>query len=115
MRLDEGHYDVLIPAVSGLHRVDQAHRITETLSLETMCPPIGAGIIALQCRAEDVVRPRFGSEWHSVGRSEPPFGSEWRRAGQGWRGQRGGAAPRFMDHVVPPRRPSWMGSGGRWW
>jgi hydroxymethylbilane synthase len=53
MRLDEGHYDVLIAAVSGLRRVDQAHRITETLTLETMCPPIGAGIIALQCRAED--------------------------------------------------------------
>lgn len=53
MRLDEGHFDVLIAAVSGLRRVDQAHRITETLSLETMCPPIGAGIIALQCRADD--------------------------------------------------------------
>jgi hydroxymethylbilane synthase len=53
MRLDEGHIDVLIAAVSGLHRVDQADRITEVLSLETMCPPIGAGIIALQCRADD--------------------------------------------------------------
>lgn len=53
MRLDEGHVDVLIAAVSGLHRVEQADRITETLSLETMCPPIGAGIIALQCRADD--------------------------------------------------------------
>lgn len=52
-RLDEGHIDVLIAAVSGLHRVGQAHRITETLDLETMCPPIGAGIIALQCRADD--------------------------------------------------------------
>lgn len=46
MRLDEGHFDVLIAAVSGLHRVEQADRITETLSLETMCPPIGAGTIA---------------------------------------------------------------------
>lgn len=53
MRLDEGHFDVLIAAVSGLHRIDQAHRITEVLSLETMCPPIGAGIIALQCRGDD--------------------------------------------------------------
>jgi len=53
MRLDEGHFDGLIAAVSGLHRVDQADRITEVLSLETMCPPIGAGIIALQCRADD--------------------------------------------------------------
>lgn len=53
-RLDEGHFDVLIAAVAGLHRVGQADRITEILSLETMCPPIGAGIIALQCRVDDV-------------------------------------------------------------
>ncbi|NNH69055.1 hydroxymethylbilane synthase [Nocardia uniformis] len=52
-RLDEGHVDVLIAAVSGLHRVDQAHRITETLDLDTMCPPIGAGILTVACRAED--------------------------------------------------------------
>ncbi|WP_433715459.1 hydroxymethylbilane synthase [Nocardia sp. CA-084685] len=52
-RLEEGHIDVLIAAVSGLHRVDQAHRITETLDLDTMCPPIGAGVIALQCRDDD--------------------------------------------------------------
>lgn len=53
MRLDEGHVDVLVAAVAGLHRVGQADRITETLSLDTMCPPVGAGIIALQCRADD--------------------------------------------------------------
>jgi hydroxymethylbilane synthase len=53
MRLDEAHFDVLIAAVSGLRRVDQAGRITEILPLETMCPPIGAGIIALQCRVDD--------------------------------------------------------------
>ncbi|WP_063037527.1 hydroxymethylbilane synthase [Nocardia pseudovaccinii] len=53
-RLEEGHVDVLIAAVSGLHRVEQAHRITETLDLDTMCPPIGAGVIALQCRDDDV-------------------------------------------------------------
>ncbi|OCF85911.1 hydroxymethylbilane synthase [Nocardia brasiliensis] len=52
-RLEEGHVDVLIAAVSGLHRVGQQHRITETLDLETMCPPIGAGIIALECRSGD--------------------------------------------------------------
>jgi hypothetical protein len=35
----------------------------------------------------------------------------------GWRhdrdGHRGGAAPRFIDQVTPPSRPSWMGSGAR--
>ncbi|WP_405181325.1 hydroxymethylbilane synthase [Nocardia sp. NBC_01377] len=52
-RLEEGHIDVLIAAVSGLHRVNQAHRITETLGLDVMLPPIGAGVIALQCRKDD--------------------------------------------------------------
>jgi len=62
LRLDEGHFDVLIAAVSGLHRVDQADRITEILSLETMCPPIGAGIIALQCRADDTDLLALGAQ-----------------------------------------------------
>jgi hydroxymethylbilane synthase len=66
MRLDEGHYDVLIAAVSGLHRVDQADRITEVLSLETMCPPIGAGIIALQCRADDTDLLALGAQLNDV-------------------------------------------------
>jgi hydroxymethylbilane synthase len=52
-RLDEGYVDVLIAAVSGLVRVGQQHRITETLPIEIMCPPIGAGIIALVARADD--------------------------------------------------------------
>lgn len=62
MRLDEGHFDVLIAAVSGLHRVDQADRISEILPLETMCPPIGAGIVALQCRAEDTQVLELGAK-----------------------------------------------------
>ncbi|MGH3973459.1 MAG: hydroxymethylbilane synthase [Pseudonocardiaceae bacterium] len=53
MRLDAGHFDAIIAAVSGLHRVEQAGRITEILPLETMCPAIGAGIIVLQCRVSD--------------------------------------------------------------
>jgi hydroxymethylbilane synthase len=66
MRLDEGHFDVLIAAVSGLHRVDQAHRITEVLPLETMCPPIGAGIIALQCRAGDTQVLHLGAQLNDL-------------------------------------------------
>ncbi|MEV6657532.1 hydroxymethylbilane synthase [Nocardia fluminea] len=52
-RLGEGHFEAIIAAVSGLRRVGQQHRITETLSVEHMCPPVGAGIIVLQCRADD--------------------------------------------------------------
>ncbi|MGH3686557.1 MAG: hydroxymethylbilane synthase [Pseudonocardiaceae bacterium] len=53
MRLDEGHFDAIVAAVAGLHRVNEADRITEILPLQTMCPAIGAGIIALQCRSTD--------------------------------------------------------------
>jgi hydroxymethylbilane synthase len=52
-RLDEGSYDAVILAMSGLCRVGFTDRVTEVLPLEVMCPPIGAGIIALQCRADD--------------------------------------------------------------
>ena len=53
MRLDAGHFDAIVAAVAGLHRVNEAARITEILPLHTMCPAIGAGIIVLQCRAAD--------------------------------------------------------------
>ncbi len=53
MRLDEGHFDAIVAAVAGLHRVDEADRITEILPLDTMCPAIGAGILALRCRITD--------------------------------------------------------------
>lgn len=66
MRLDEGHFDALIAAVSGLHRIDQAHRITEILPLETMCPPIGAGIITLQCRADDTQVLQLGAQLNDL-------------------------------------------------
>ena len=52
-KLDAGHADALLLAVSGLRRIGHADRITEILSVEQMCPPIGAGILGLQCRADD--------------------------------------------------------------
>ncbi|MEV6391994.1 hydroxymethylbilane synthase [Nocardia xishanensis] len=61
-RLEEGHVDVLIAAVAGLHRVRQEHRITEILDLDTMCPPVGAGVIALECRAADAWLLDVGGE-----------------------------------------------------
>ncbi|MGH3717392.1 MAG: hydroxymethylbilane synthase [Pseudonocardiaceae bacterium] len=53
MRLDEGHFDAIVAAVAGLYRVGEAERITEILPLQTMCPAVGAGIIALRCRTTD--------------------------------------------------------------
>ncbi|WP_179120251.1 hydroxymethylbilane synthase [Streptomyces tsukubensis] len=51
--LDAGAVDALILAASGLDRLGLAHRISEHITTELVCPPLGAAIIALQCRADD--------------------------------------------------------------
>ncbi|RSO47608.1 hydroxymethylbilane synthase [Streptomyces sp. WAC 06725] len=52
-KLQSGDADALLLAVSGLERIGRREVITEVLSAETLCPPIGAGILALQCREDD--------------------------------------------------------------
>ncbi len=52
-KLHAGDADALLLAVSGLERIGRREVITEVLSTETLCPPIGAGILALQCREDD--------------------------------------------------------------
>ncbi len=52
-KLDAGEADALLLAVSGLERIGHTSRITEILPVETMCPPIGAGVLGLQCREDD--------------------------------------------------------------
>ncbi|MET8472449.1 hydroxymethylbilane synthase [Streptomyces sp. NPDC006422] len=52
-KMAAGDADVLLLALSGLERIGRTDVITEILSPETMCPPIGAGILALQCREDD--------------------------------------------------------------
>ncbi|MFJ9082740.1 hydroxymethylbilane synthase [Streptomyces sp. NPDC102384] len=52
-KMAAGDADVLLLALSGLERIGRTDVIAETLSPETMCPPIGAGILALQCREDD--------------------------------------------------------------
>jgi hydroxymethylbilane synthase len=52
-RLEDGYCDVLIAAVTGMYRIGRQDRITEILPLEVMCPPIGAGVLTLACRADD--------------------------------------------------------------
>ncbi len=52
-KLDRGEVDALIVAVSGLHRVGHADRIGEVLPVEAIIPPVGAGVITLQVRADD--------------------------------------------------------------
>jgi hydroxymethylbilane synthase len=52
-KLAAGEADALLLAVSGLERIGRTDVISEILSAETMMPPIGAGILALQCREDD--------------------------------------------------------------
>lgn len=52
-KLAAGDADALLLAVSGLERIGRRDVISEVLSPETMMPPIGAGILALQCREDD--------------------------------------------------------------
>ncbi|WP_345701600.1 hydroxymethylbilane synthase [Kitasatospora terrestris] len=54
-KLAAGDADALLLAVSGLERIGEQRRITEVLGVDAMCPPIGAGILALQCRQDDTV------------------------------------------------------------
>ncbi|MEW2180253.1 hydroxymethylbilane synthase [Streptomyces sp. NPDC005406] len=52
-KLAAGEADALLLAVSGLERIGRTDVITEVLSPDVMCPPIGAGVLALQCREGD--------------------------------------------------------------
>ncbi|MGV9313470.1 hydroxymethylbilane synthase [Streptomyces sp. NPDC003691] len=52
-KLAAGEADALLLAAAGLERIGRTDVISEVLSVETMCPPIGAGILALQCRQDD--------------------------------------------------------------
>ncbi|MEU9376117.1 hydroxymethylbilane synthase [Streptomyces sp. NPDC048255] len=52
-KLHAGEVDAVLLALSGLERIGLTGVITEVLSTETMMPPIGAGILALQCREDD--------------------------------------------------------------
>ncbi|WP_431961297.1 hydroxymethylbilane synthase [Actinacidiphila sp. bgisy160] len=52
-KLAAGDADALLLAMSGLERIGRTDVISEVLPVETMIPPIGAGVLALQCREGD--------------------------------------------------------------
>ncbi|MFJ5785444.1 hydroxymethylbilane synthase [Streptomyces hydrogenans] len=52
-KLEAGEADALLLAVAGLERIGRTDVITETLPVDVMIPPIGAGVLALQCREGD--------------------------------------------------------------
>jgi hydroxymethylbilane synthase len=48
-----GEYDALMLAVSGLHRIGQADRISQPIDTRIMVPAVGSGTLVLQCRDDD--------------------------------------------------------------
>ncbi|MFJ3540067.1 hydroxymethylbilane synthase [Streptomyces sp. NPDC090109] len=52
-KLEAGEADALLLAVAGLERIGRTDVITEILPVDVMIPPIGAGVLALQCREGD--------------------------------------------------------------
>lgn len=53
-KLDEGQFDAILLAASGLARLGLAGRIREWISIEASLPAIGQGAIGVECREDDV-------------------------------------------------------------
>lgn len=49
-KLDAGDYDAIVLATAGLDRLGMADRISEHLSVDTMLPAVGQGIVGIECR-----------------------------------------------------------------
>lgn len=52
-KLADGEVDALLLAVAGLERIGRRDVVSEVLSADVMLPPVGAGVLALQCREGD--------------------------------------------------------------
>ena len=52
-KLDEGRYDALLLAASGLRRLGLEARIAEVLAPEAMMPAVGQGALAVEIRSDD--------------------------------------------------------------
>ncbi len=58
-KLDEGQFDAIILAASGLQRLQMEARITRTLPPEESLPAVGQGALGIQCRTGDDVVERL--------------------------------------------------------
>ena len=53
-KLNDGLYDAVILSYAGIKSLNIEDKITETFSIEELIPSAGQGIIALQCRDDDI-------------------------------------------------------------
>jgi hydroxymethylbilane synthase len=51
-KLDEGEFDALILAVSGLMRLQMSARISAAIAPEKMLPAVGQGVMGIECRSD---------------------------------------------------------------
>lgn len=52
-KLEADEFDAIVLAVAGLERMDMGHKITQTLSDDTMLPACGQGALGIECRVDD--------------------------------------------------------------
>jgi hydroxymethylbilane synthase len=52
-KMEEGQFDAIVLALSGLRRLGIADRATEVLSVELSLPAIGQGALGIECRSAD--------------------------------------------------------------
>lgn len=52
-KMKAGHYDAIIIAAAGLHRLNRADEITRYFEYEEMTPAPGQGILAVEARSDD--------------------------------------------------------------
>ncbi len=52
-KLDEGHYDAILLAFAGLHRLGLQSRITQKFTSDEMLPAVGQAALGLETRADD--------------------------------------------------------------
>ena len=61
-KLDEGQYDSIVLAAAGLRRLGWADRITELMPVETICPAVGQGALAVETRDDASEGARLAHE-----------------------------------------------------
>ena len=52
-RLDDGHFDAIVLAVSGLERGGHGARVAQAIDVATMLPAAGQGALGIECRRGD--------------------------------------------------------------
>jgi hydroxymethylbilane synthase len=74
-KLDRGDCDAIVLAAAGVHRLGLRERITQYFSADEVCPAVGQGALAIECRRDDerveqVLKPLDHAPTHLAVRAE---------------------------------------------